>query len=472
MKTETPIWLVILAIVFFPVTLAVAAARYVKAGPNEVLIISGRKTTFVDSDGQRRESGYRIVRGGGTVVWPIIESLRTLSLELMNLEVKTPEVYTVHGVPVAVDGVVQIKVRGDDESIALAAEQFLSRPLEDVMKTAVQVCDGHLRAVLGASTIEDIYTKRTEFAGEVKKAASIDLGKMGLEIISLTIKVISDPRGYLEALGRPRAAQVKRDAIIGEASADEEAKTFRYQADTKIEEARRDHEMKRAEYEAEISEVKAQADLAYDLQRLKTAQAVKEEEVRLGIVEKEMQTELEEKEIIRRERELLAEIVKPAEAERQRIETLATAEKQRQETEAAGEAEAIRARGFAEAEVIKQKGLSEAETMSEKASAWGEYNEAAVSEMFVNILPKMAEAVSAPLAKTDKIVIVSNGGGDSVGAGASKITRDVTNVIAQLPPMVEALTGVKLEELVKRLPGLRGGTKNGPESRGSEEAGS
>lgn len=469
MKTQTPIWLIILAIVFFPITLVVAAARYVKAGPNEVLIISGRKSTFVDAEGERRESGYRIVRGGGTVVWPIIESLRSLSLELMNLEVKTPEVYTVHGVPVAVDGVVQVKVKGDDESIALAAEQFLSRPLDDIMKTAVQVCDGHLRAVLGASTIEDIYTKRTEFAGKVKEAASIDLGKMGLEIISLTIKVISDPRGYLEALGRPRAAQVKRDAIIGEASADEEAKTFRYQADTKIEEARRDHEMKRAQYEAEISEVKAQADLAYDLQRLKTAQSVKEEEVRLGIVEKEMQTELEEKEIVRRERELLAEVVKPAEAERQRVETLAAAERQRQETEAAGEAEAIRARGFAEAEVIKKKGLSEAETMSEKASAWGEYNEAAVSEMFVNILPKMAEAVSAPLAKTDKIVVVSSGGGDSVGAGASKITRDVTNVIAQLPPMVEALTGVKLEELVKRLPGLRGGTKNGADSRGSEE---
>ncbi len=472
MKTETPIWLVILAILFFPITLPVAAARYMKAGPNEVLIICGRKTTLVDAEGERRVLGYRIVRGGGTVVWPIIESLRSLSLELMNLEVKTPEVYTVHGVPVAVDGVVQIKVRGDDESIAFAAEQFLSRPLDDIMKTAVQVCDGHLRAVLGASTIEDIYTKRAEFASKVKEAASVDLAKMGLEIISLTIKVISDPRGYLEALGRPRAAQVKRDAIIGEASADEEAKTFRYQADTKIEEARRDHEMKRAEYEAEISQVKAEADLAYDLQRFKTAQSVKEEEVRLGIVEKDMQAELEEKEVARRERELLAEVVKPAEAERQRIETLAAAERQRRETEAAGEAEAIRTRGFAEAEVIKQKGLSEAETMSEKASAWGEYNEAAVSEMFVNILPKMAEAVAAPLAKTEKIVVVSNGGGDSAGAGASKITRDVTNVIAQLPPMVEALTGVKLEELLKRVPGLRGGTSDGSASRGSEEAGS
>jgi flotillin len=472
MKTETPIWLTLLAILFFPLTLAVAAARYTKAGPNEVLIISGRKTTSLDAEGKRKVMGYRIVRGGGTVVWPIIESVRSLSLELMNLEVKTPEVYTLHGVPVAVDGVAQIKVKGGDDSIATAAEQFLSKSLEDVIRTAVQVSEGHLRAVLGASTIEDIYTKRSEFAKRVREAASQDLAKMGLEIISLTIRNITDPGGYLEALGRPRTAQVKRDAIVGEARADEEARTFRYQADTKIEEARRDHEMKRSEYEAEISRVKAEADLAYDLQRFKTAQSVKQEEVRLGIVEKEMQAELEDKEVARRERELLAEVVKPAEAERQRIETLASADKQRRETEAAGEAQAIKARGFAEAEIIRQKGLSEAETMSQKASAWGQYNEAAVTEMFVNILPKMAEAVAAPLSKTEKIVVVSNGGGDSGGTGASKITRDVTNVIAQLPPMVEALTGVKLEELLKHLPGLRGGASNGPENRGSEETGS
>jgi flotillin len=446
------LWLLAWA-VGWPVLLPVAAARYTKVGPNEVLIVSGRRRTVVDREGRRRTLGYRVIWGGGTVVWPIIEQARRLSLELMGLEVKTPEVYTVHGVPVAVDGVAHVKVRGDEEAIQAAAEHFLSRPQEEIMKTALQIVEGHMRAVLGTISIEELYTQRREFAERVKELASRDLAKMGLEIVSLTIRNINDPRGYLEALGRPRTAQVKRDAIIGEARADEEAKSYRYQVDTKIEEARRDYELKRAEVEAAINQRRAEADLAYDLQRFKTAQLVKREEVQLGILEKELQTELEEKEILRKERELMATVIRPAEAERQRIQALAEAERYRLEAEAQGEAEALRARGLAEAEVIREKGLSEAQTMDRKADAWARYNQAAVTEVLVNVLPKMAEAVAAPLARTERIVVIS-GGGDSTGA--SKVTRDVTEVIAQLPPIVEALTGVKLEELLRRLPGLKG----------------
>jgi flotillin len=441
--------------------LLIVAVRYTKVGPNEVLIVSGRRRSITDASGKKRTVGYRIVQGGGTVVWPIVEQVRRLSLELMNLEVKTPEVYTIHGVPVAVDGVAQLKIKGDEASIAIAAEQFLSRSRDDVMKAALQVTEGHMRAVLGTLSIEDIYTKRSEFAQKVREMAASDLAKMGMEIISLTIKNINDPRGYLEALGRPRIAQVKRDAVVGEARADEEAKTFRYAADTKIEEARKEHEVKRAEYEATINRHRAEADLAYDLQKFKTAQLVKREEIQLGIVEKDLQTELEEKEIRRKEKELAAVVLKPAEAERQRIETLAQAEKYRLEVEAQGQAEAVKAKGFAEAEVIRQKGVSEADTMAKKADAWAEYNQAAVTEMFVNILPKMAEAVAAPLAKTDRIVVISGSGNSS---GASKITKDVAEVIAQLPPVVEALTGVKLEDLLKNLPALKG-KKNDDQER-------
>lgn len=421
---------------------------------------------MVDAEGKRRVVGYRIVRGGGTFVWPIREQVRRMSLELMDLDVRTPEVYTAYGVPVAVDGVTQIKIKGDEASIAVAAEQFLSRSREDVMKTALQVTEGFMRAILGTVSIEDIYTKRSEFAQRVKEATTPDLARMGLEIISLTIRNISDPRGYLEALGRPRTAQVKRDAVIGEAQADEEAKTFRYEADTKIEEARRDHEIKKAEYERAISERKAEADLAYELQQHKTAQLVKKEEIRVGVVEKEMQAELQEKEILRREKELEATVIKPAEAEKRKIETLAEAEKYKQEVEASGEAEAIKSKGFAEAEVVLQKGKSEADVMEQKAAAWSQYNEAAVTEMFVNILPKLAGAVSEPLSKIDKIVVIS-GGGNS--AGTSRITRDVTEVIAQLPPVIESLTGVKLEELVKRIPGIKGRSKD--EQKGGENGG-
>jgi flotillin len=458
-----------IAVPILVVMFLIWAARYTKAGPNEVLIISGRRSTMVDLEGMKKVVGYRIVRGGGTFVWPIRERVQRLSLELMDVDVKTPEVYTVYGVPVAVDGVAQIKIKGDDASVAVAAEQFLSRSKDDVMTTALQVTEGFMRAILGTMSIEDIYTKRSEFARRVKEAATPDLARMGLEIISLTIRNISDPRGYLEAVGRPRIAQVKRDAVIGEAEADKEAKGARYEADTKIEEARRDHEMKKAEFERAISEKKAEADLAYELQKHKTAQLVKKEEIRVGVIEKEMQIELQAKESLRREKELEATVAKPVEAERRKIETLAEAEKYRQEVEACGEAEAIRSKGLAEAEVILQKGKSEADVMDQKAEAWGQYNEAAITEMFVNILPQLASAVSEPLSKTEKIVVISNGG-DS--AGINRITKDVTEVIAQLPPVIESLTGVKLEEMVKRLPGIKGrlrGELKGDKNDGGEQ---
>jgi len=438
-------------------------SRYTKVGPNEVLVISGRKRTVIEPSGERKTVGYRLMKGGGTFVLPIKEHIQRLSLELMTLEVRTPDVYTVKGVRVTVDAVAQVKVRGQEESIVVAAEQFLSRSQEDIVRIVLQTMEGHMRAILGTMTIEDIYTKRREFAEKVKEAALPDLSKMGMEIISLTIRKVTDDQGYLEALGKPRIAQVKRDAVIGEAEADREAQEVRFSADTKIEEARRDMEVKKAEYSAAINQRKAESELAYELQRYKTSQRVKEEEVKVAIVEKQKSVELEETEILRKERELKASVEKPVEAERQRIQTLADAEKYRLMAEATGEAEATRSKGFAQAEVIKAQGRSEAETMMEKAQSWSNYNEAAVTEMFINILPKLAQAVSEPLSKTDKIVLIS-GNGDS--AGASKVTRDVAQVIAQLPPVIESLTGVKLEDLMERIPGLKGKLPKARETEG------
>ncbi len=441
------------------------AARYTKCGPNEVLIISGKRRRIAEGE-TKKAVGYRVIRGGGTFVWPVKEQVRRMSLELMNLEVRTPEVYSIHGVPITVEATSQVKIKGDDTSVMTAAEHFLSRSKEDIMKTALQVIEGYMRATISILTPEEIYQKRKDLADKVKSAASSDLSRMGLEIVSLTIKSVADTQGYLDALGRPKIAQVKRDALIGEARADEEAKTVRYQADIKIELARRDFEIKKAEYESEVAQKKAVSDLSYDLQKFKTEQLVKEEEIKVGIVEKELSTELAEREIQRKEKELFAEVVKPAEAEKKRIEVLSEAEKYRLREEADGYAESIRAKGFAEAEVIKHKGTSEAQTMEMKAQAWSQYNEAAVTSMFVDVLPKMAEAVSAPLAKTEKIVIISN---DGASAGANRITKDITDVIAQLPTVVESLTGVKLGDIVKRIPGIGGMLKTGSEQACSEE---
>jgi flotillin len=461
------------------------ARRYIKVGPNTVLVISGRKRTMRDPDGTKRTVGYRVVKGGGAFVWPIIERSDLLSLELITLDVNTPEVYTKYGVAVIVDGVAQIKVKGEDVSIATASEQFLSKTQPEMARIAIQTVEGHLRAILGTMTVEEAYSNRDAFAQKVQEVASSDLANMGLTIVSFTIRDIRDKTGYLEALGKPRIAQVKRDATIGEAEATRDAtirsaeaqrdgQTAKFAADTKIAEAQRDYQMRVAEYTASVNQRKAEADLAYDLQKFKTNQAVKREDVQVQVVEKEMQINVQEKEIERKKKELTAMIEKPADAERYKVETLANAEKYRLQTTAVGqadftkatgfaqadvikatglaEADANKARGLAQADVIKAQGFSEAEANKKKAEAWQAYNEAAIAQILIEKLPEIAKAIAEPLTKTEKIVIV-NAGGDS--AGASKVTKDVANIIAQLPPVVEALSGIKLDEIIKKIPGIQ-----------------
>lgn len=467
--------------------------RYVKVGPNTVLVISGRKRTMVDPDGKKRTVGYRIVKGGGAFVFPIIERSDLLSLELITLDVNTPEVYTKFGVPIIVDGVAQIKVKGDDVSIATAAEQFLSKNQAEISQIAIQTVEGHLRAILGTLTVEEGYSNRDAFAQKVQEVASGDLANMGLTIVSFTIRDIRDKTGYLEALGKPRIAQVKRDATIGEAEATRDAtilsaaasrdgQTAKFAADSKIAEAQRDYQMNVAGYTASVNQKKAEADLAYDLQKFKTNQLVKKEEVQVQVIEKEMSTMVQEKEIERRHKELSATVERPADAERYRVETLSNAEKFRLQAVAQGQAEATRltgfaqaevtqitgqaegeankARGLAQADVIKAQGFAEAEANRKKADAWQAYNEAAIAQILIEKMPEIAQAIAAPLAKTEKIVIVNSGGSS---AGASKVTQDVANIISQLPAVVEALSGVKLEDLLKKIPTLAGEKKTNSE---------
>lgn len=417
--------------------------RYTKAGPNEVLIVSGRKRSYNDADGKKRTAGYRMVRGGGTFVWPIRERVQRLSLELLTVEVRTPEAYTGQGVKVMVDAVAQVKVKSDDVSIVRAAEQFLSTGPETIRRVALQVIEGHLRAILGALSVEDVYLRRAEFAAMVKEAARPDLEAMGLDILSLTIRHVADEQGYLEAVGRPRVAQVKRDAAVAEAEAERISVVARLEAEEKIEAQRR-----------QLQQVKAEADLAYDLQRYKTEQLVKEEQIALQV-----------KEIQRKEHELEAEIRKPADAEKARIMTMADAEKFQLEAEGSGRAAAIRATGTAEAEVLKAKGMAEAEAMGQKAVSWKEYNEAAVTDRFISILPELAAAVSEPLSRTEKIVVVGNSNGHG-GSGAAKITGDVAEIIAQLPTVVESLSGVKLSDLINKVPALANGATDSTDTTG------
>src|SRR3989440_960191 len=405
---------VVAALFVLFVFLGIWASRYTKVGPNQVLVISGRKNLVTDPDGTTRTVGFRIRKGGGVFVWPVYEKVDILSLELLTIDVQTPEVYTSKGVPVKVDGVAQIKVKGDDISISTAAEQFLSKATEDIKNIAMQTLEGHLRAILGTMTVEEIYQNRDAFASKVQEVAAGDMANMGLGIVSFTIRDIRDSQGYLDALGKPRIAQVKRDAQIAQAEADRDAmikssqatqagQEAKFLADTKIAEAQRDYQTNVALYQASVNQRKAEADLAYDLQKYKTGQLVKAEEVQVSIVEKQKQIELQQQEILRKQRELEANVQKPADAERYRVETLANATKFQLETEATGAAAASKAKGLAQADVAKATGLAEAEAnkarglaeaaiieaqgaatasaMREKAESFKLYNDAAVIQM-------------------------------------------------------------------------------------------
>ena len=491
---------VLLTVVF------VVGSRYRKVGPNEALVISG---------GRR---GFRIIRGGGTFVWPVLETAEVMNLDVMTIHVHTPAVYTIQGVPVQVDGIAQIKLDSTSEaSLATAAEQFLGRNRNDVMNVALQTVEGHLRAILGTLEVEQIYKDRETFAHQVQEFAQSDLKNMGMKIVSFTLRDIKDDHGYLDALGKPRLAEVKREAAVKEsralaeaqiaqseanrdasirsAQARKEGDVERLKAESEIAAATRDFEMKRADYSAVVNQKKAEADLAYDLQKFKTGQLLKKEEIAIQAIEKEQMIAVQEKEILRKEKELEATVHKPADAKRYAVQIEADAERYKLVAEAQGrtdatkmaglaqaevqrvqidvqraqglaqadvvaaagnaEAGAILKKGQAEAEVIRAKGLAEAEAMKKKAESYREYGAAAVTEMMVRMLPELAAAIAEPLGKTEKIVMVSSGG-DGAGLGASKITNDIANIMAQLPPVVESLSGVSLRELVSRVPGMGG----------------
>lgn len=482
----------------FVLFLGFYASRYEKVGPNEVLIVSGREGVYTLPDGERIKKNFRIYHGGGTFVWPIRERVDRLSLELMTLEIKTPEFYTKFGVPIIVDGIAQIKVKSDDPiAIMTAAEMFLSKSREEMNEIALQMMSGHLRAVISTLPFEEIHANPEAFAQTVQRLTAEDLANMGIQVVSFTIREIKDPQGYLQAIGRPKIAEVQKNAALGEANANRdatigkalaereatiasaeahrEAQLAKINAELAIAEAEKDKNIKLHQFSSQVATAKAESDLAYDLQKAKTQQLVVEEELGVSLVERRKKIEVEQLEIQRRELELVHTVQKPAEAERHRVETLAQAERQKLLALAEAEAEAAKLRGLAEAEVIRAKGeaeaeairqralaeaeglkakyLAEAEGMKEKAKAWQEYNEAAVSQIFVEKLPEIASAIASPLSKIDRIIMVNTGGGDA--SGVERITKGVIDVLAQVPGAVELLTGVNLPELLKRVPGLK-----------------
>jgi flotillin len=448
--------LMILAILFL---MAMFAKLFRKAGPHEALIVYGFR-------------GTRVVKGRGTVIFPMVENCRGLSLELMSFDVAPKQdLYTRQGVAVTVEAVAQIKVKSDPESILTAAEQFLTKAPEEREGLIRLVMEGHLRGIIGQLTVEEI-VKQPEMVGErMRSTCADDMNKMGLEVISFTIKEVRDKNEYITNMGRPDIARIKRDADVAAAEADRdtaikralaarESAVAKAQADqervlaetlsqAKQAEAQRDLEVKKAEYLELVKKQQAQADKSYEIQTNVMQQQVRAEEVTIHQVEKEHEVKVQEAEIKRREAELIATVLKAAEFERKRIETLAEAEKQRLMMEAEGKASAIRAQGEAEAEIIFKKGEAEAKAMNVKAEAYQQFNQAAIVDKLITGMPDVVRALAAPLANVDKITIVSTGNGDS--AGMSKITGDITKMAAQVPALFETLSGMPLHELLAKV---------------------
>ncbi|MCP3774132.1 flotillin family protein [Paenibacillus sp. MZ04-78.2] len=455
-------------------------ARYKTVSPDEAMIVTGSflgsKNVLTDDNGRK----IKIVRGGGSFILPVFQRAEFLSLLSHKLDVSTPEVYTEQGVPVLADGVAIIKIGGAVEDIATAAEQFMGKPTEALKGEAQEVLEGHLRAILGSMTVEEVYRNRDRFAQEVQGVAAKDLKKMGLQIVSFTIKDVRDKQGYLDALGKPRIAAVKRDAEIAEAEAlrdariqkaraEEEGQKAELLRDTNIAEASKEKELKVAAFKKDQDMARAEADQAYHVQEARSKQSVVEEQMRVELVRKEREIDLEAKEILRREKQYDAEVKKKADADRYAVVQAAEAEKAKQitqadamqyriEAEARAQAEqkrleglaiadAERAKGTAEAEVIRLRGLAEAEAKQKLAEAFEKFGEAAVLDIIVKMLPELAGKVAEPIKSIDKLTIVDTGHGE----GAARVSNYVTQLMATAPEMLKSVSGLDVEKLVKSL---------------------
>jgi flotillin len=457
--------------------LGMFARLFRKAGPHQALIVYGFR-------------GTRIIKGRGTLIFPMIETSRDLSLELMSFDVAPQQdLYTMQGVAVTVEAVAQLKVKSDPESIQTAAEQFLTKTDQNREALIRLVMEGHLRGIIGQLTVEQI-VKEPEMVGDrMRNTCAGDMSKMGLEVISFTIKEVRDKNEYISNMGRPDIARIKRDADVATAEAERdtairraqavrEAAIAKAQSDqervlaetlslAKQSEAQRDLDIKKAQYLETVKHQQAQADKAYEIQTNVMQQQVIAEQVKINQIEKEAQIKVQDAEIQRRERELVATVLKPAEIERRRIEALAAAEKQRLISEAEGHASAIRTQGEAEAEIVFKKGEAEAKAMNVKAVAYQEWNQAAVVDKLISSMPEIVRALASPLQNVDKITIVSTGGDT---AGMNKVTGDLAAMAAQIPALFETLSGMQMADLFAKVKAIGNGSPR-PGDSGSTQKG-
>merc|ERR1719175_572937 len=373
----------------------------------------------------------------------------------MTLNPLCDNVETKQGVPLTVTGVAQVKIMKDPALLEIAAEQFLGKKEDEITETILQTLEGHLRAILGTLTVEEVYKDRDQFAALVREIATPDVGRMGIEILSFTIKDVYDNVDYLASLGKSQTAAVKRDAEIGvaqanrdagirEAECEKSAMDIKYSTDTKIEDNSRAFKLQKANFDKEVNSAKAEAQLAYELQAAKIQQKIRNEEIQIQVVERRKQIEIEEQEIKRKEKELTATVKLPAEAEAYKVQTVAEGNRTKVVESAKAEGEKIRLIGAADARAVEAVGRAEAESMRMKASAYKQYGDAAVMSLVLEALPSIAAEVAALLSRTDEIVLIG---------GNNNTTNEVNKLVGTLPPAIQALTGVDITGALGKIPG-------------------
>jgi flotillin len=396
-----------------------------------------------------------MVTGSWAWAWWLVTDVQKMSLEVMTLNPVCDNVETKQGVPLTVTGVAQVKIMKNPELLGIAAEQFLGKREDEITDTILQTLEGHLRAILGTLTVEEVYKDRDQFANLVREIAAPDVGRMGIEILSFTIKDVYDNVEYLASLGKTQTAVVKRDAEIGvaqanrdagirEAECEKSAMDIKYSTDTKIEDNSRGFKMQKANFDTEVNTAKAEAQMAYELQAAKIQQRIRNEEIQIQVVERRKQIEIEEQEIKRKEKELISTVRLPAEAEAYKVQTVAEGMRTKTVEAARADGEKIRLIGGAEAKAVEAVGRAEAESMRMKASAYKQYGDAAIMSLVLEALPQIAAEVAAPLAKTDEIVLIG---------GSDRTTDEINKLVGSLPPAIQALSGVDITGALGKIPG-------------------
>src|SRR5918995_1827824 len=419
--TQVPI--VVAGLIVVAVALiAFAASRYKVAKPNEALIIAGSR---------RATGGIRVVVGGGAIIYPLVNVAKRVSLEIQSITVGLTGAVTTQGVPVAVEGIVNVKIADDEDSIGQAAQRFLDSQAK-VPEIVRNVMEGSLRTIIGQLTVSELIRDREVFAARVQEVANGDLQGTGLAIDVFTIQSISDTEQYIENLGRKAAAEVRRDAEIAEAEAEREARQQQALAKQLIFEAEKATSLKEQSVLQEVAGAQARAEQAKPL-----ADAQARREVVL------QETEVAELLAQRRDRELDAEIRRTADAERYAAEQSAEAERANLEAVAAGNAFEERELGKARAEATLSVGEAEAKAMAKKADAYKQYEEAATLELLVSRLPDVARAIAEPIGNVKDITIIDT-------EGANKLTRVTANTVRQIDAVLESFTGASLSSLVGR----------------------